>query len=86
MKFSISTETCYVIGAYGGKLARTPNLDRLAASEVRFNRAYANSPVCTPSRQSIVTGKSPHAAGATLLAMPLAEERLTIADASRGSL
>lgn len=70
----------YVIGAYGNKLARTPNLDRLAASGVRFNRAYANSPVCTPSRQSIITGKLPHAAGVTLLATPLAEEQLTIAE------
>ena len=70
----------YVIGAYGAKLARTPNLDKLAAGGVRFNRAYANSPVCTPSRQSLITGKLPHAAGVTLLATPLAEDQLTIAE------
>ena len=70
----------YVIGAYGAKLARTPNLDKLAAGGARFNHAYANSPVCTPSRQSLITGKLPHAAGVTLLATPLAEDQLTIAE------
>lgn len=70
----------YVMGAYGNQLARTPHLDGLAARGVRFNHAYANSPVCTPSRQSLITGKLPHAAGVTLLATPLAEEQLTIAE------
>lgn len=70
----------YVMGAYGNQLARTPNLDWLAAGGVRFNHAYPNSPVCTPSRQSLITGKLPHAAGVTLLRTPLAEHQLTIAE------
>lgn len=70
----------YVMGAYGNRLARTPNLDRLAARGVRFDRAYANSPVCTPSRQSLITGKLPHAAGVTLLQTKLSEDQLTIAE------
>jgi choline-sulfatase len=70
----------YVIGAYGNKLARTPNIDSLAARGVRFNRAYVNSPVCAPSRQSIITGKLPHAAGVTLLQTKFSEDQLTIAD------
>jgi choline-sulfatase len=69
-----------VMGAYGNPLVRTPNLDRLAAQGARFERAYANSPVCTPSRQSILTGKLPHAAGVTLLRTPLAEGQVTIAE------
>lgn len=69
-----------VYGAYGNDLIRTPNLDRLAAQGMRFDRAYVNSPVCTPSRQSIITGKLPHATGVTLLRTPLAEEQVTIAD------
>ncbi|MFW6125031.1 MAG: sulfatase-like hydrolase/transferase, partial [Pirellulales bacterium] len=36
-----------VYGAYGNRRARTPNLDRLAAGGMRFDRAYCNSPVCT---------------------------------------
>jgi len=70
----------YALGAYGNKIVRTPNLDRLAAHGVRFNNAYVNSPVCTPSRQSLITGKLPHATGVTLLRTPLSEEQTTIAE------
>ena len=70
----------YVMGAYGNKIIRTPNLDRLAAQGARFERAYVNSPVCSPSRQSIITGKLPHAAGVTLLRTPLSPRQLTIAE------
>ena len=70
----------YALGAYGNSIVRTPNLDRLASRGVRFDRAYVNSPVCTPSRQSIITGRLPHAAGVTLLRTPLSEEQLTVAE------
>jgi choline-sulfatase len=70
----------YVIGAYGNRIIRTPHLDRLAADGVRFDRAYANSPVCTPSRQSMITGLMPQAAGVTLLSTPLAPEKVTLGD------
>jgi len=70
----------YALGAYGNKIVRTPNLDRLAARGVRFNNAYVSSPLCTPSRQSLITGKLPHAAGVTLLRTPLSEEQTTIAE------
>lgn len=69
-----------VIGAYGNKLVRTPNLDRMASRGVRFTHAYVNSPVCSPSRQSLITGKYPHATGVSLLASPFPEEQITIAD------
>ena len=39
---------------------QTPALDRLAAEGVRFTHAYANTPVCTPSRGSLLTGQWPH--------------------------
>jgi arylsulfatase A-like enzyme len=44
------------LGCYGQKKILTPNIDRLAAEGVRFSRAYAGSPVCAPSRCSLMTG------------------------------
>jgi arylsulfatase A-like enzyme len=44
---------------YGGDLHETPEIDRLARQAVRFTHAYAASPVCSPTRASIMTGKSP---------------------------
>ena len=70
----------YVMGAYGNKLVRTPNLDRLAASGMRFDRAYCSSPVCTPSRQSFLTGRYPRTIGVTQLPTPLPEAEETLAD------
>ena len=48
------------MGAYGDRVARTPNLDRLAAESTRFTAAYCTNPVCTPSRASIMTGLYSH--------------------------
>lgn len=45
------------LGCYGQKKIPTPNLDRLAASGMKFGRAYAASPVCAPTRYSLLTGK-----------------------------
>ncbi|MCP5115596.1 MAG: sulfatase-like hydrolase/transferase, partial [bacterium] len=47
------------IGVYGSDLHRTPNIDRLASRSLRFTNAYTASPVCTPTRASIMTGKYP---------------------------
>lgn len=44
---------------YGSQYYRTPNLERLAAHGMRFTDAYAASPVCSPTRASILTGKYP---------------------------
>src|SRR5262249_56021544 len=57
----------YVCGAYGNKLVKTPNLDRIAREGIRFDLAYCNSPVCTASRQSFLTGRYPRTLGVTLL-------------------
>lgn len=46
-------------GAYGSTFYLTPHTDRLAAEGVRFTRFYSASPVCSPTRASIMTGKHP---------------------------
>ena len=47
------------LGCYGNTFYETPRLDALAASGLRFTDAYSGSPVCSPTRASIVTGKHP---------------------------
>ena len=52
-----------VLGCHGNPLARTPNLDRLAAAGTRFTNAYCPTPICVPSRASFATGRHAHAIG-----------------------
>jgi arylsulfatase A-like enzyme len=47
------------LSCYGNDLHETPHLDKLAKQGVRFTDAYAASPVCTPTRVAILTGKHP---------------------------
>jgi arylsulfatase A-like enzyme len=51
------------VGCFGAPDARTPNLDRLAASGMRFTQWYANAPICSASRAAILTGKYPDRTG-----------------------
>jgi choline-sulfatase len=69
----------YVMGCDGNAKAETPNLDRLASEGTRFAANYCNSPVCTPSRQSFLTGQLPHSAGVTVLRTSLDPAKPTIA-------
>ncbi len=51
------------LGCYGHAQIRTPNLDALAASGVRFSDAYTNCPICVPARASFATGQFVHQIG-----------------------
>jgi arylsulfatase A-like enzyme len=60
----ISDDHAYqAIGAYGSKLMRTPNIDRIAKEGVVFNKAYVTNSICGPSRAAILTGKYSHKNG-----------------------
>ena len=58
----------------------TPNLDRLAARGTAFDRAFCVSPVCTPSRAAIFTGRYPHCTGAWNIGVSMNEDELTLCD------
>lgn len=45
------------LSCYGRREYRTPNIDSLAADGIRFTHGYANSPVCSPSRVALITGR-----------------------------
>ncbi|MGD0129365.1 MAG: sulfatase-like hydrolase/transferase [Terriglobia bacterium] len=57
---------------------RTPNLDRLAAQGVRYERAYNCQPVCAPARSALWTGLTPHTNGVWGNSMPLGDTTHTI--------
>lgn len=70
-----------VAGAYGDPLGVTPDLDALAARGVTFDNAYCPSPICTPSRMSLLTGRWPHEQSCWTLDDMLASDLPTYAHA-----
>ncbi|MEM9351207.1 MAG: alkaline phosphatase family protein [Pseudomonadota bacterium] len=68
------------ISCYGATHIETPNIDRLAAQGVRFNKAYVQSPICGPSRMSFYTGRYVRSHGATWNGFPLRVGEPTMGD------
>jgi arylsulfatase A-like enzyme len=53
----------HAVGAYGSKLNKTPNIDRIAQQGMRFDLCLVTNSICTPSRAAILTGKYAHING-----------------------
>ena len=68
------------LSCYGATHIDTPNIDRLAARGVRFDRAYVQSPICGPSRMSFYTGRYVRSHGATWNGFPLRVGEPTLGD------
>jgi len=56
----------HAISAYGSKVNKTPNIDRLAKDGMRFENCFVVNSICTPSRAAILTGKYSHINGVTV--------------------
>lgn len=57
--FIAADDLACTLGCYGDPIAKTPHLDRLAATGVAFQRAYNQLPLCNPTRASVMTGLRP---------------------------
>lgn len=66
------------MGCYGDKLARTPNVDALAAKGMIFKKAWSVAPVCAPARTTIISGLYPSSSGGihmrSMVAMPVGKK------------
>ena len=56
-------QTAGAMSAVGNRYVNTPNMDALAQNGVLFEQSYCTSPVCSPSRSSLVTSRMPHETG-----------------------
>ena len=73
------------LGVYGSPNIRTPNIDRLAFDGVKLTDFYSVSPVCTPSRAGLLTGRYPVRSGMTRVLFPreefgLPDSEITVAE------
>lgn len=69
----------HAISAYGSKINRTPNIDRIAEQGVRFDNCFCTNSICTPSRAVILTGQYSHLTGVKTLQDPLDPARQNVA-------
>ncbi|MHB1503302.1 MAG: sulfatase family protein [Acidimicrobiales bacterium] len=67
------------LGCNGGLLARTPVVDALAATGIRYERAHPQSVVCMPSRSTILTGQHPVTHGVWMNGVPLPADAPSVA-------
>jgi arylsulfatase A-like enzyme len=58
----------HAVGAYGSKINKTPNIDRIAREGMLFRNAFVTNSICTPSRATILTGKYSHLNGTYFVA------------------
>jgi len=67
------------LGCNGGKIARTPVVDALAASGINFKRAHNQNVVCTPARSTMMTGQLVRSHGVVANGIPLPVDAPSIA-------
>lgn len=69
------------VGYYDHPLLKTPNLDAMSKVGLRFDRFYAAAPVCSPTRGSVLTGRTPNRFGCFKWGHTLRPQEVTVAEA-----
>jgi len=67
------------LGCNGGLIARTPNIDALAATGINYNRAHPQNVVCMPSRSTMITGQHVATHGVWMNGVPLPNDATSVA-------
>src|SRR6476661_5431042 len=75
----------HAISAYGSRINRTPNIDRIAQQGVRFDNCFCTNSICTPSRAVILTGQYSHITGVKTLNDALDPSRQNVAKLLQGA-
>ena len=75
------------LACFGNEVIRTPNIDRMASDGMKFTEFYSASPVCSPSRAALLTGRIPQRMGINSVFFPrsytgMPLEEITTADAA----
>lgn len=70
------------LGCYGNRVIQTPNLDKLASRGVRFTQFYVTSPVCSPTRAALMTGRYPQRFGIHHADLPESLPRYPLPDSA----
>lgn len=68
-------------GYYNHPVLKTPNIDKMAENGIRFNRFYAGAPVCSPTRASVLTGRSNDRTGVYSHGYALRQQEKTLSEA-----
>ena len=71
------------LGCYGGKIVKTPNIDWIAKNGAMATSFYATTPVCSPSRASLISGLYPQNTDVTNNNIPLDDKVITFAEVLR---
>ena len=71
------------LGCYGDKIIKTPHLDWIAKNGAKATSFYATTPVCSPSRGSLLSGKYPHHTPVTNNNIPLDDKIVSFAEVLR---
>ncbi len=72
-------------GYYNHPVLKTPNIDKMAANGLRFDRFYAGAPVCSPTRATVLTGRACHRCGVLNHGYALRRQEKTIAQALKAA-